>query len=177
MKKVMSLILALALVMSLAIPAFAATNEGGNTNIDVKAQYSSAETTTDTISVNVAWGAMEFTYHVGSTKTWNATTHTYTTTSDEGTWSAAKDTNVVTITNHSNVGVKAELSFAAGAAYNTVTGSFDNATLTLPSAVDKAVDDESLVGKATLTLDGTLADTVTELTQVGTITVKIAKNA
>lgn len=177
MKKIMSLILALALMMSLAIPAFAATNEGGDTSIDVKAQYTSAEETKDTINVNVAWGAMEFTYHVGSTKVWNATTHTYTTTSDAGTWSAEKDTNVVTITNHSNVGIKADLSFAAGTAYNTVTGSFDNASLTLPSAVDKPVNDESLIGTAKLTLGGTLADTVTDMTKIGTITVKIAKQA
>ena len=177
MKKIMSLILALALMMSLAIPAFAATNEGGNTSIDVKAQYTGETTTTDTISVNIAWGAMEFTYHVGSTKVWDAGTHTYTTTSDAGTWSAKQDTNVVTITNHSNVGVKADLSFAADTAYNTVTGSFDKASLTLPSAVDKELNDQTLVGTAKLTLDGTLADTVTALTKVGTITVKIAKQA
>lgn len=174
MKKIMSLILALALMMSLAIPAFAATNEGGNTSIDVKAQYNGGATTPDKINVNVAWGAMEFTYNVGGTKDWDAANHKYVDNVTEN-WTATG--NTVTITNHSNVGIKAELSFAADTAYNTVTGSFDNASLTLPSAVDKAVDDPTLIGTAKLTLGGTLADTVTDMTEIGTITVKIAKQA
>jgi len=173
MKKIMSLILALALMMSLAIPAFAATNEGGDTSIDVKAQYNGGATTPDKINVNVAWGAMEFTYNVGGTQDWDATNHKYVNNVTQN-WTATG--NTVTITNHSNVGIKADLSFAADAAYNTVTGKFDKATITLVTAVGTEVN-AAPADTATLTLEGTLADTVTALTKIGTITVKIAKQA
>ena len=174
MKKMLSLILALALMLSLAIPAFAAsTNEGGNTSIDVQAKYNGTAATPDKINVNIAWGAMEFTYNVGGTQEWDAATHQYVDKTTQ-TWTATG--NTVTVTNHSNVSVKADLSFAAADDYSTVTGSFDKATLTLATAVNTAVADAPK-DTATLTLDGTLADTVTEMTQIGTITVAIAKNA
>ena len=172
MKKILSLILALALVMSLSVTAFAATNDGTeNTSIDVNAMYSDGVSTPDVISVNVEWGAMSFTYSVSGTKQWDATKHEYTTDSD-ATWTASG--NTVTVTNHSNVAVKAELSFAADAAYNTVTGSFDKAELLLDSG-DGLTYANADKETAKLTLAGTLANTVTTSTKVGTITVKITK--
>ena len=174
MKKMLSLILALVLMLSLTVPAFAATNDGSqNTSIDVQAKYNGSSTTPDKINVNIAWGEMQFTYNVGGTQDWDAVNHKYVNNTTQ-TWTAIG--NTVTVTNHSNVEVKANLSFAAADAYNTVTGSFDKPTLTLATAVNTAVADAPK-DTATLTLGGTLADTVTQMTQVGTITVAIAKNA
>ena len=174
MKKLLSGILALVLMLSLIVPAFAATNDGSQgTNIDVKAKYNGGAATTDTIHVNIEWGEMAFTYNVNGTKTWNAATHAYVDNTTKN-WTATG--NTITITSHSNVPIKATLSFAAAAAYNTVTGTFDKTVLTLPSAVGKELNDQSLVGTSNLILGGTLADTVTEMTQIGTITVAIAKN-
>ena len=177
MKKMLSLILALVLLLSLAVPAFAETNDGnkqtnigGNTNIDVKAKYNSSSATSEKISVDIAWGAMEFTYNVGGTKEWNAATHQYVDNTTKN-WTATG--NTVTVTNHSNVAVNATLSFAKEANYSTVNGSFDKPTLNLATAVDTAVADAPK-DTATLTLDGTLGDTVTTLTKIGTITVAIA---
>ena len=173
MKKILSLILALALVMSLSVTTFAAeTNDGSqNTSIDVNALYSDGVSTPEVISVNVEWGAMSFTYSVSGTKTWDATKHEYTTNSNAA-WTATG--NTVTVTNHSNIAVKAELAFAADTAYNTVTGSFDKATLLLDSG-DGLTYANADKDTATLTLAGTLADTVKTSTKVGTITVSISK--
>ena len=172
MKKILSLILALALVMSLSVTAFAATNDGTeNTSIDVNAMYSDGVSTPDVISVNVEWGAMSFTYSVSGTKQWDATKHEYTTNSNAA-WTATG--NTVTVTNHSNIAVKAELAFTADTAYNTVTGSFDKAELLLDSG-DGLTYANADKETAKLTLAGTLADSVKTSTKVGTITVKITK--
>lgn len=168
MKKILSLILALALVMSLSVTAFAATGEG-DTPIDVKAQYSTGATTPDVVSVNVEWGAMEFTYSVGGTHNWNADTHTYTD-NTTATWTANE--NTVKVTNHSNVDVKVDFAFAA--TVNGVTGSFDVTTDTLTKGVENAPDSADSV-TTTLTLGGTLPSTQTTMAKVGTITVTIAK--
>ena len=79
-----------------------------------------------------------------------------------------------TVTNHSNIAVKAELAFTADTAYNTVTGSFDKAELLLDSG-DGLTYANADKDTAILTLDGTLADSVKTSTKVGTITVKITK--
>lgn len=173
MKKLLSLILALAMVMSLSVTALAAETNNGteNTSIDVNAMYSDGVSTPDVISVNVEWGAMSFTYSVSGTKQWDATKHEYTANSNAA-WTASG--NTVTVTNHSNIAVKAELSFAADSAYNTVTGSFDKATLLLDSGEGLTYENADK-DTAALTLAGTLADTVKTSTKVGTITVKITK--
>ena len=172
MKKILSLALVLVMMMSLSVTAFAATNTGGDTTIDVKAVYSSGATTPDVVSVDISWGVMEFTYSVGGTHTWDPVNHEYKD-NTSATWTPKG--NTVTVTNHSNVAIKAELSFAAESAYTGITGSFgEDATLLLASAVGTHKD-AAPTDAAALTLSGTLASTVTEATKIGTITVKISE--
>lgn len=81
---------------------------GGNSN-DVKANVTL--TADDTYSVEITWGAL--TYTAEANGTWNVTDRNYDITGDI-TWdSTAPDTDdMVTVTNKSNVGIKATLSGA-----------------------------------------------------------------
>ena len=170
MKKIVALILALAMVMSMSITAFATSVGTGDQDIDVKGKYLDNSTTPTIYSVDVTWGAMEFVYTESGAMTWNPENHTYTD-STSAAWVA--NGNTVTVVNHSNVEVTAFFEFNALDAYNTVTGSFDVASETLDAGV---VDGYEAADKAvaTLALAGTLDESVTNFTKVGTITVTIA---
>lgn len=170
MKKVTALILALVLVMSLGTTALATTITTGDQNIDVKGKYLDNTKTPTVYSVDVSWGAMQFTYTESGAMTWDPANHTYTD-STSGSWTA--NGNTVTVTNHSNAEVTATFAFEALADYSAITGKFDVESEKLDAGV---VDGYTTADKvtATLTLEGELAETVTDYTKIGTITVKIA---
>lgn len=173
MKKLCAILLAVMMMATMSVSAFAAevTENGGTSDIDVKATYQDGVSTISKISVNVSWEAMEFTYSISGTKTWDEKTHTYKYNTSSG-WSDGKK---VTVTNHSDSAIKVEFDFKEDAAYKTVNGSFDKPTINLPSAVGKDTTASELTGTSTLTLGGTLSSSVTTSTKVGTITVKITK--
>lgn len=170
MKKFVFILLTLALVLVMSTTAFAETieNNPGSQDIDVSAKYVDSVSAPTKYSVDVTWGAMEFTYTVSGTKTWDPETHTYTT-STQPAWTASG--NTITVTNHSNTDITASFAFSALTAYNTVTGSFSSTSLMLPTAEGKAVNDAVLTGKTSLTLGGTLASDITVFTNVGTVIV------
>lgn len=170
MKKILALILTLTLGMSLNITAFADTVGTGDRNIAVEGKYQNTTTTLPVYSVDITWGAMQFIYTESGSKTWNPATHTYTDSITSG-WTA--NGNTVTVTNHSNTAVTASFDFAVLADYRTVTGSFNIVSRTLGAGVEGAYAKADYV-TATLTLDGTLANTVTDYTKIGTVTVKIS---
>ena len=184
MKKLFTILLAVAMLASMSVTAFAAddtvTTDGGSKEISVNAKYVDEGTTPEVISADIEWGAMEFTYSVGGVKVWDAQTHQYTVTDATGGWS--ENGNTVKVTNHSNVDVKATFTYAAENG-NTLTGAFtyDNSkTADSTGAVSLAA---GVVGQvsaadyvtATLKLSGTPSDTMTNFTKVGTVTVKITK--
>ena len=76
MKKTISIVMALALVATLSTAAFAAAADDADIkkDIGVNAKYVEDIKTSKTISADVVWGEMEFTYSVNGTKTWNAKT-------------------------------------------------------------------------------------------------------
>ena len=173
MKKFVFILLTLALVLVMSTTAFAETieNNPGSQDIDVSAKYVDSVSAPTKYSVDVTWGAMEFTYTVSGTKTWDPETHTYTA-STQSAWTAGG--NTITVTNHSNTDITASFAFSALTAYNTVTGSFSSTSLMLPTAEGKAVNDAVLTGKTSLTLGGTLASDITVFTNVGTVIVTIS---
>ena len=172
MKKLLTGILSLALAASMSIPAFAAdTNTGGDTNITVNGKYQAGAEAADVISVDLAWDAMDFTYTAPSRGDWNPKTHEYENASAGG-WAATTGTNPkITVTNHSNVGVKA--TFAFQSEIDGLNGSFTKDTLTLATAEGTAVA-AAPKGETAFSVSGSAIDANKDL---GTITVTVAQEA
>ena len=177
MKKILiTLTLALAMLVGMAIPTFAATVSvnGGTATTDVNGTYTGSFTSTgEVVSVDVAWGAMSFTYSASGTKTWNPTTHQYDENKTAGSWTASG--NTVTVTNHSNVAVNANLAFAGesgitGKFYTAAENGTETSTIALATAEGTAYNNAPN-GTAYLIVDGAIkADG-----KIGTITVTIAQ--
>lgn len=175
MKKFFAMILALAMVMTMATTAFAGDAKNvQSANIPVTGTYSADEYKPEVISADVKWDEMEFTYSAAGSKVWNATTHEYEESSGAG-W--AKETKNITIVNHSNVAIKASFVFKANTAdFAGLTGTFGKDNMTLKSAVgtvyENAPEDTTTFAPSGATLTTTDTDV-----NLGTIVVTIAKNA
>lgn len=177
MKKKTALVLTLAMVFSLApLSAYADTigTAGGTASHDVTATYradSSGGAGGKVYSVDITWGDMAFTY-TAEAGIWDPKTHT-TTSSTGGVWTVNNtDGDKITVTNHSNTDVTATFSYAAAYDFDGITGTFDNASLNLESAVGTTVE---AAPKATtsLSLNGALGSTTADNTKIGTITVTL----
>ena len=81
MRKIISTVLALALMLSLSVTAFASELGGSK---DVTAKYEKTETEEAIYNVDIAWGDLTFTYSETTEKTWNPDTHTYDTETSGG---------------------------------------------------------------------------------------------
>lgn len=177
MKKKTALVLTLAMVFSLApLSAYAdtLTAVGGTASHDVTATYvdgSSGGAGGTVYSVDIAWGDMAFTY-TAEAGIWDPAKHAYTG-AEGGAWTVDKDGgNTITVTNHSNADVTAAFSYAAAPGFDGISGTFDNASLALKTAVGTEVANAPS-GTAALTLDGALGSDTTANTTIGTITVTL----
>lgn len=165
MKKLFPAMLAITMLATTPLTAFAsgnAKNTGGDTEIDVIGKYIKSSSAT-TISVDIAWDDMSFQYIDGK-RTWDPDTHQYST--SDGSWSNEK--KAVSVTNHSNVAVKAEFSFASS--ISGISGSFDHNTLELETAVGKAVENAPTAS----TNFGVSGSKINTDSRLGTITLNIS---
>lgn len=165
MKKLFSTMIALAMLAATPLTVFAtgsSSNTGGNTEIDVNGKYIEGNAAT-MISVDITWDDMSFEYNDGE-RTWDPNKHEYITSG--GSWTNEKKT--VNVKNHSNTAVKAEFSFASS--LDGITGSFDNKTLQLETAVGKAVEN----APAASTNFGISGSKINTDAKLGTITLNIS---
>lgn len=182
MKKIFALILAVMMIATMSVTAFAAevTKDGGTATITVNGTYDASEGAGETISVLVAWDAMTFTYTAGAAGEWLPDEHKYADAA-EGSWST--DTATITVTNHSNVAVTASLAWTQNTALTgNITGTFTEDSGTANDnvlALASAAEGESLnnVNKApTASAEfGISGDAISADGTLGTITVTIAK--
>lgn len=180
MKKKTALVLTLAMVFSLApLSAYADTIDrvGGTASHDVTATYVDGSSGGaggaggKVYSVDITWGDMAFTY-TAEAGIWDPATHK-TTDAEGGVWTVDKDGgNTITVTNHSNTGVTAAFSYAADTGFEGITGTFDNASLNLETAVGTTVE-AAPKGTTSLSLNGALGSTTADNTKIGTITVTL----
>ncbi len=114
MRRIIPLILVVAALLSMGLSsASAQTTEAGSTS--VTAEYVAGAQGGQVISVNIRWEGMDFTYNGASAPVWDAEKHQYTPASDAG-WE--KSDAYISITNHSNVILKAEITCSIDSAYN-----------------------------------------------------------
>ena len=180
MKKKTALVLTLAMVFSLApLSAYADTIDrvGGTASHNVTATYVDGSSGgaggagTKVYNVDITWGDMAFTY-TAEAGIWDPTNHTYTG-AEGGAWAVDKEGgNTITVTNHSNADVTAVFNYAAASGFEGISGTFDNTSLALESAVGTAVA-EAPKGTASLTLGGALDSATADNTKIGTITVTL----
>ncbi len=169
MKKLVSMLVAAALVCTMSTTAFAADQDGvgtGSYYADVKGTYRSGAVV---YSVDIAWTDMSFTYTGAGGGTWNPETHQYSG-SSEGAWTASNDS--ITVTNHSNAAAKATASYQAETGYESTTMTFGNNGATVATAVGTEVA-SAPSATITVTPGGTLAESANG-GKIGTITVSIA---
>ncbi len=174
MKKLFATLLAVAMLASLSVTAFAAENTGATpTEITVNGTYTPGAMADEKISVDIAWDAMDFTYTGASQGTWNPVTHTYDG-ATEGSWS--DNTPAITVTNHSNVAINATLDFTPAVdgvvgTFTEVSGTENDNILELATAEGTTLENAP-TATANFGISGAAIDADKTL---GTITVAIAK--
>lgn len=192
MKKFASLILALAMMFTLCISASATeTIEtlGGSDDQPVTLTVKQTAEGAVVYHVDVEWKGLDFTYETADTNgTWDPDTHTYRSGTTKG-WKTSNEYdviagetitryNAVTVTNHSNAAVAVTATANVGddvTGITMATEAYNSGDTTLPSAVDKALNDGSLVVGFNLSVTAEAEQlSVGNDQEIGTVVVSIA---
>ena len=173
MKKLISMILALALILSLSTAAFAAESgkveeSGGKADVTVTGTYVPGTTASGTVfSVDIEWSGMSFTYNAEKASVWDPINHVY----SETTPASWEGQGEIKVTNHSNAKILANSAYVAAEGYESATMIFGDASMKIASA---EVGTEQ-IGTITVKPDGSLPATANGGT-IGTITVTIEQD-
>ncbi len=181
MKKFLSIMLALAMVMSLSVTAFAADmdlSEGnGSEQVVVKGEYVKGD---NVYAVQLEWGSLEFTYTEAGLTYFDTNSNIWQT-SGEGTWATTTPgtSDIITCTNLSSQAMGFYLTFT-GDSGKGVSATFTGAGIdtmgnfSLPAAVNGSAA-PSMTATVVPSYDGTgTFNTQTTMSQMGYITVTVA---
>lgn len=146
------------------------TGNGTTKDITVNGEFIPMTPAEEVVSVDVKWDDMTFTYKENSKEIWNPQTHQYENASGIGGWS--KTQSGITVVNHSNVRMGAELSFEST---SEAIGNFSSTHLSVASAAEEAFNNRENAPTETATF--TIGGTISETSQLGTITVTLAKES
>ena len=183
MKKVLSLIAALSLTLSMSATVFAAEETGpaikdlpNGQNISITAQYEKGENIIPTVyHVTVSWNQTgTLAYSVGSdTYDWQTDSLTYNKTEGTGKWECADAKVNITVTNKSNAAVNASIAEVKAQDSLTVTGNA-SALVKVDSAASENLTAKGTEQKGYLTYTITgVTGKITKESTIATLTVKI----
>ena len=177
MRKISAVFIVLLLIFSFNLSAIAASGTvsgagTGDTNIDINAKYSNLVEKSSNVSVDISWGAMEFTYTVSGTQDWDPDEHKYTD-NTTAVWTASG--NDIEVVNHSNKAIEATLSFESAVngingAFTESSGTANDGILSLPAAENT----EASSAPSATALFNITSGSITADGKIGTITVSIA---
>lgn len=194
MKKIMSLVLALALVLSMGVTVFAEESDTvetvpGSKNIDVTAKYEAG---------NKAWGGEKYYVIISWTEAnslkykdntvtynWNTTDMKYEESKDtDGAFvSDGKDVITVKVENKSNMAITAtclvnkENGYEMNVDYGATNGSSFDVDTNAPKNYTDVNAVKSVTGGTSVTISNVSGTALTQETKVATLTVTIAKSA
>ena len=174
MKKIISFILALAMMLGMTTAAMAetVTTEGGTYAADVIGTCEAGLDAPETVySVDITWTGLDFTYQEAKAATWDPVNHKYLNDAVEAGW--VEGIGTASVVNHSNTAILANFTYAANSGYETAGMTFGFNELYLGSAAD---ENKATTASNTVTPTGTLPSG-TEGAEIGSITVKITKAA
>lgn len=189
MKKVLSLIAALSLTLSMSATVFAAEETGpaiddlpNGQNISITAAYEKGQDNIPTVyHVTVSWnqtGTLVYNED-GDNLSWNPGNLTYTRTPvSTGSWEVGTDTNApkvnITVTNRSNAAVNASIAEVKAQGSLTVTGDA-SALVKVDSAANEDLNAQGTekTGELTYTITNVEGAITSADTKIATLTVKI----
>ena len=170
MKKLFTLNLAILMIATMSISAFAATvATTDNTSKDLTVVYASGSKV-DAYSATIEWSSMEFTY-TSAAQTWNTTKLEWES-NGEATWS---ESGTVKITNRSSQAITAKFGFTAAADSKGVTGITVNGAAIDANgySIGDATSGTATSETFNILPTGTYTGTNTNAVKVGSITITL----